>query len=203
MMRTPRKGESSFDASDTSADVENLDLYEGSAKYYDIWHEDYQDDVRFYPEAGRADRGTGPGVHERDRPQSSFPSPGGIRDHRSGPQPGHAGHTAPPSFVPRGPEVQQRIDMVQGDIREVKLDRKFKLGHHTLQLVPPSPGDQGPGEGAGATYVTTSRTDGPVLLRGVLPPPGPAGAAAAAPRDQAHPAGRGHLLVRVPDLRPA
>ena len=47
-MRTSKRGESSFGASDTSADVENLDLYEVSAKYYDIWHEDYHDDVQFY-----------------------------------------------------------------------------------------------------------------------------------------------------------
>jgi len=47
-MTTPRNGESSFAASDTSAEKEVLDPYEASAKYYDIWHEDFRDDVEFY-----------------------------------------------------------------------------------------------------------------------------------------------------------
>lgn len=33
---------------DISAETENLDLYEGSARYYDIWHEEYKDDIRFF-----------------------------------------------------------------------------------------------------------------------------------------------------------
>ncbi len=47
-MNTSKKGKSSSDASDISADREMLDPYEASARYYDLWHEDFNDDVEFY-----------------------------------------------------------------------------------------------------------------------------------------------------------
>lgn len=125
-MRTPRKEESSFDVSGTSADVESLDLYEGTAKYYDIWHEDYHDDVQFF--LGLANRTGGPvleGMSGTGRvlmpfAQAGFDITGVDRS------PAMLDQCATKVSFLRA-DVQQRIDMVQGDIRDVKLDRKYKL----------------------------------------------------------------------------
>jgi len=46
-MVTPLKGESSLGRSDTNSD-ETTDHYEQFAKYYDIWYEDFTDDIEFY-----------------------------------------------------------------------------------------------------------------------------------------------------------
>jgi len=125
-MRTPRKGESSFGTSDTSADVENLDLYEASAKYYDIWHEDYQEDVRFYLKL--AERTGGPileGMSGTGRILLPFARAGyeitGVDRSTA-----MMDNCATKLYL-EDPDVQQRVDMIQGDIRDIKLDRKFKL----------------------------------------------------------------------------
>lgn len=52
------KGESSFAASGTSDDAENLDLYEATATYYDLWKDDRRGDVDFY--LALAERTAGP-----------------------------------------------------------------------------------------------------------------------------------------------
>jgi SAM-dependent methyltransferase len=60
-MNMPRKGKSSSGRSDTSADdreKESLDEYEVSAKYYDLWYEDFTEDIGFYQQL--AERTGGP-----------------------------------------------------------------------------------------------------------------------------------------------
>jgi SAM-dependent methyltransferase len=125
-MRTPRKGESSFDASDTNADVENLDLYEASAKYYDIWHEDQQDDVRFFLQL--AERTGGP-ILECMCGTGRVLLPFARAGYEI------TGVDRSPTMLDRcaikvsfeDQEVQQRIDVVQADVRDMGLERKFKL----------------------------------------------------------------------------
>ena len=46
-MRTSKKEGNSSARSDTSADEDFLDQYEVTAKYYDIWYEDFTEDVEF------------------------------------------------------------------------------------------------------------------------------------------------------------
>lgn len=46
-MRTSKKERNSSERSDTSADEDFLDQYEVTAKYYDIWYEDFTEDVEF------------------------------------------------------------------------------------------------------------------------------------------------------------
>lgn len=46
-MKRQKKGESSSERLDTSDD-EVMDLYEKMSKYYDIWYEDFVEDVEFY-----------------------------------------------------------------------------------------------------------------------------------------------------------
>jgi SAM-dependent methyltransferase len=125
-MRTSQKGESSFGASDTSAEMESLDLYEASAKYYDIWHEDYHDDVRFFLKLAE---GTGgpvlEGMSGTGRVLIPFAQAGlditGVD--RSSAMLDQCATKL--SF--QNLEVQQRVEMVQGDLRDVKLERQFKF----------------------------------------------------------------------------
>jgi SAM-dependent methyltransferase len=55
-MRTSGKEESSLERSDTSSD-DVTDFYEQFAKYYDIWYEDFTDDVMFYKQMAEATGG--------------------------------------------------------------------------------------------------------------------------------------------------
>ena len=125
-MRTPRKEESSFGALDTSADMENLDLYEGSAKYYDIWHEDQQDDVKFFLDLASKTGGPvlefmcGTGRVLIPFAQAGYDITGVDRSTAM-----LDGCTTKMAFLK--PDEQQRIDIVQSDVRNVKLDRKFRL----------------------------------------------------------------------------
>ena len=138
-----------------------------SAKYYDIWHEDYNDDVRFFlklaertggpvlecmsgtgrvlipfAEAGYDITGVdrSPAMLDVCATKVSFLPAGGPAAHRHG-----AGRCA---GCQAGPQVQARV--------------------HPLQLVPPPPGDQGPG-GRAAQHPRPPRGGRAVLLRGLLP----------------------------------
>jgi SAM-dependent methyltransferase len=111
---------------DTSVDVENLDLYEGSAKYYDIWHEDKQDDVQFFLSLAAKTGGpvlefmSGTGRVLIPFAKAGYDITGVDRSTAM-----LDVSTTKMSFL--RPEVQQRIDIIQSDVRDVKLDRKFKL----------------------------------------------------------------------------
>ncbi len=125
-MRTSQKGESSFGASDTSADVESLDLYEVSAKYYDIWNEDFQDDVQFYLKL--AERTGGPVLEcmsGTGRVLIPF-ARAGLDITGVDRSPAMLDVCATKLSFEKS-EVQQRVDMLQGDVRDVKLDRMFKM----------------------------------------------------------------------------
>jgi SAM-dependent methyltransferase len=121
-----KKGESSFAASDTSIDVENLDLYEASAKYYDLWHEDYQEDVQFYLKL--AERTGGPVLECMSGTGRVL-----IPFARAGYE--ITGVDRSPAMLDmlstkvsfEKADVESRVEVVQGDVRDFRLDRKFKL----------------------------------------------------------------------------
>jgi SAM-dependent methyltransferase len=125
-MKTSKKGESSFEGSDTSADMENLDLYEASSKYYDIWHEEFREDIDFYLKLAAKTGGpvlelmSGTGRVLVPFAQAGYDITGVDRS------PSMLDVcTTRLSFLEG--DVQQRIDVVQGDVRTIKLDKKFKL----------------------------------------------------------------------------
>lgn len=124
-MRTPRKGESSFAASDTSGE-ESLDLYEAFARYYDIWYEDFHEDVEFYLQL--AERTGGPVLECMSGTGRAL-----IPFARAGYE--VTGIDRSPAMLDmfttkvtlERPEVQHRIELVQGDVREVRLERRYRL----------------------------------------------------------------------------
>jgi len=124
-MRTSRRGESSFGASDTSAE-ENLDLYEASARYYDIWYEDFHEDIEFYLQL--AER-TGPPVLEcmsgTGRVLVPFARAGyeitGVDRSLT------MLDLCTTKVMLERPEVQHRVEVVHADVRDVRLERRFKL----------------------------------------------------------------------------
>lgn len=125
-MNTSRAGESSSDALDTSADRDMLDPYEASARYYDLWHEDFHDDVEFYLKL--AERTGGPVLEcmsGTGRVLIPFARAGyeitGVD--RSATMMDRC--TTKVSF--ERAEVQQRIELHHGDVRDIKLDRKYRL----------------------------------------------------------------------------
>jgi SAM-dependent methyltransferase len=125
-MRMSIKGESSFAGSDTSDDVENLDLYEATAKYYDIWNEDYQEDVQFYLKLAAR---TGGPVLECMSGTGRILIPFAREGHEI------TGVDRSPAMLDmcstkiafEKANVEARIEIVMGDIRDFKVDRKFKL----------------------------------------------------------------------------
>lgn len=125
-MRTPRRGRSSSGASDISAETENLDLYEGSARYYDIWHEDYKDDIRFFLDLAERTGGpvldcmSGTGRVLIPFAEAGYDVTGVDRS------PAMLDVCATKvSFL--SPQEEARVAMVHADIREMELGRKFKL----------------------------------------------------------------------------
>ncbi len=125
-MRMSKKEESSLDESDISFETENLDLYEASSKYYDLWNEEYRDDVDFLLKL--AERTGGPVLELMSgtgRVLVPFAKAGyditGVD--RSPSMLDEC--TTKISFLDAA--TQQRIEIVQGDVRDVKLDKKFKL----------------------------------------------------------------------------
>ncbi|MBI0584613.1 MAG: class I SAM-dependent methyltransferase [Methanomassiliicoccus sp.] len=125
-MRTPRKGKTSSGASATSAEVESLDLYEGSARYYDIWHDDYKDDIRYFLDLAERTGGpvldcmSGTGRVLIPFAQAGYEVTGVDRS----PTMLNIAATKV-SFL--DPKEEELVDMVQSDIRAMNLGRKFKL----------------------------------------------------------------------------
>lgn len=125
-MRTPRKGRNSSGALDTSAEAESLDLYEGSARYYDIWHDDYKDDIRFFLDLAERTGGpvldcmSGTGRVLIPFAEAGYDVTGVDRS------PAMMDICATKvSFL--DPKEEARVAMVQADVREMALGRKFKL----------------------------------------------------------------------------
>ncbi len=125
-MRTSSGGENSSERSDISAETENLDEYEVSAKYYDIWHEDFTDDIQFYLKL--AQRTGGPVLEPMSgtgRVLIPF-ARGGYEITGVDRSPSMLDVcTTKLGFETR--EVQERIDLIQDDIRTFKTPKRFRL----------------------------------------------------------------------------
>ncbi|MCX6653343.1 MAG: class I SAM-dependent methyltransferase [Methanomassiliicoccales archaeon] len=126
-MRTPKKEKSSFARSATSAEErEPLDEYEQSAKYYDVWYEDFTEDVGFYQ--GLAERTGGPvlecmcGTGRIMIPlaDAGFELTGVDRSSAM-----LDILTAKLDLI--GGRVERNIDIIQGDVRTFKTSRRFRL----------------------------------------------------------------------------
>lgn len=103
-----------------------LDPYEASARYYDLWHEDFHDDVEFYLRL--AERTGGPVLEcmsGTGRVLIPFARAGfeitGVD--RSATMMDRC--TTKVSF--ERADVQQRIELHHGDVEDIKLDRKYRL----------------------------------------------------------------------------
>jgi SAM-dependent methyltransferase len=126
-MKTSKKGKSSSARSDTSfEEPEALDEYEQSAKYYDVWYEDFTEDVGFY--VSLAERTGGPILE-------SMCGTGRIMIPLA-----DAGYEV--TGVDRsaamldilsakldliGGKVESNIDVIQGDVRSFKSAKRFRL----------------------------------------------------------------------------
>lgn len=125
-MNTSKAGEGSFGDSDTSAEREMLDPYEASARYYDLWHEDFHDDVEFYLRLAERTGGpvlecmSGTGRVLVPFAQAGYEITGVDRSVTMLDR-----CTAKVSLEP--PSVQQRIELQQGDVADVKLGGKYRL----------------------------------------------------------------------------
>jgi len=126
-MKTPKKGKSSSGRSVTRDEArEALDEYEQSAKYYDVWYEDFTEDVAFYRQL--AERAGGPilecmcGTGRIMIPlaDDGFEITGVDRS------------SAMLDILSTkleliGGKIASNIDIIQGDIRTFKTDKKFRF----------------------------------------------------------------------------
>jgi SAM-dependent methyltransferase len=122
-----RRERNSSEKSDTSAEAEtNLDLYESTARYYDLQQSDFPQDTDFYLEM--AERMAGPilvcmcGTGRILIPlaEAGFEVVGVDRS------PAMLDECARKVDL-LDPLVQSRIEIIQDDVREVSLDREFVL----------------------------------------------------------------------------
>jgi SAM-dependent methyltransferase len=125
-MRTSKKEGNSSARSDTSADEDFLDQYEVTAKYYDIWYEDFTEDVEFLKRM--AERTGGPildcmcGTGRTLLPLakegyeiSGFDASEAMLDKL----------TAKIEVLPES--VQENVHIGHGDVRNFVCKKKFKL----------------------------------------------------------------------------
>jgi len=126
-MRKPKKGSSSSAGSDTSArEAQPLDEYEQSAKYYDVWYEDFTEDIGFYQKLAEEEGGPilecmcGTGRIMIPLADAGFEVTGVDRS------------AAMLDILAMkldliGGRVERNIDIVEGDIRTFATPKKFKL----------------------------------------------------------------------------
>jgi SAM-dependent methyltransferase len=124
----PRKGRSSSARSVTSADRERdeLDEYEVMAKYYDVWYEDFTEDIEFY--RGLAERSGGPVME-------CMCGTGRIMIPLADAGFEVTGVDLSSSMLDRlsakveliGGRVERNIEIVEGDVRSFHLDKRFRL----------------------------------------------------------------------------
>ncbi len=120
------KRERSFSRTSDTSDNEALDLYENSAKYYDLWTQDFTEDIDFYlrlaEEAGSPilEGMCGTGRILIPLAQEGYEVVGVDRSTAMLDQ-----CTAKISMLDE--EVVERIDIIQEDIRDFELDREFRL----------------------------------------------------------------------------
>jgi len=124
----PKKGESSSEGSDTSFEdnSEVLDEYETNSKYYDVWYEDFVEDINFYKTI--AERTGGPVLElmcgtgrimiplaDAGLEITGVDKSGAMLDVLS----------AKLDLI--GGKVGRNIDVIEDDIRTFKANRKFRL----------------------------------------------------------------------------
>lgn len=124
----PKKEKSSSEKSDTSFDRSDdvLDEYETNSKYYDVWYEDFTEDIEFYKTM--AERTGGPVLElmcgtgrimiplaDAGLEITGVDKSGAMLDILS----------AKLELI--GGKVERNIDVIQGDIRTFKANRKFRL----------------------------------------------------------------------------
>jgi len=126
-----QKEENSFEILGTNADEEALDPYEAFAKYYDVWYQDFQDDVEFYLQLAQQTGGpvlecmSGTGRVLIPFARAGYEIAGVDRSSAMLDL-----CTAKINF--ERPEIQQRIEVFQGDIADIRLERKYKLAFMPL-----------------------------------------------------------------------
>ncbi len=127
-MKTSKKGGSSSGKSATSAEpeIETLDVYEASAKYYDIWSEDFKEDIEFYKQLAES---AGSPILECMCGTGRILIPLAKAGYDI------TGVDRSASMLDRctekiellDEEVQERIDIIHADVMEFKSPSKFKL----------------------------------------------------------------------------
>ncbi|MDH7508701.1 MAG: class I SAM-dependent methyltransferase [Methanomassiliicoccales archaeon] len=127
-MRKLKKGRSSSERSDTSdkGEFETLDEYEASAKYYDIWTEDFRDDIDFYVQLIET---AGPPILVCMCGTGRVLIPLAKKGYEV------TGVDRSSAMLDRCAEkielldekTQERIDIIQGDVRSFKTSKRFKL----------------------------------------------------------------------------
>jgi len=127
-MKTSKKEKSSSARSDTSAkEMEDvLDEYEQSAKYYDVWYEDFNEDIEFYHTLAKRTGGPilelmcGTGRVMIPLADLGFEITGVDRS------PAMLDVLSAKLDLIGGP-VERNIDVIQGDIRSFKTKKRFRF----------------------------------------------------------------------------
>ncbi len=126
-MTKSRKGNSSSARSDTSArEPEPLDEYEQSARYYDVWYEDFTEDIGFYQKLAEEEGGPilelmcGTGRVMIPLADAGFEVTGVDRS-----QAMLDILTAKLDLI--GGRVERNIDIIEGDVRTFATSKRFKL----------------------------------------------------------------------------
>jgi SAM-dependent methyltransferase len=127
-MKKPRREGNCSASSDTSSrvEIENLDEYEASAKYYDIWTEGFTEDISFYEQLADT---TGSPVLECMCGTGRILIPLARKGHEVTGVDKSAAMldclTAKLGLL--DDDVQGKIDIIHGDVRDFKTKGRFKL----------------------------------------------------------------------------
>lgn len=127
-MRKPRREGNCSASSDTSSrvEIENLDEYEASAKYYDIWTEGFKEDISFYEQLADT---TGSPILECMCGTGRILIPLARKGHEVTGVDKSAAMldclTAKLELL--DDDVQGKIDVIHGDVRDFKTKERFKL----------------------------------------------------------------------------
>jgi len=125
-MKAPMTEENSSNRFDINAERDLLDPYEASARYYDLWHEDFNEDVEFYKRLASRTGGRvlgcmcGTGRVLVPLARTGFEITGIDRSATMLDR-----CTTKVSF--ERTDVQKRIELYLGDIKEIKLEKKYRL----------------------------------------------------------------------------
>jgi SAM-dependent methyltransferase len=124
----PKKGKSSSERSVTSFEQnsEVLDEYETNSKYYDIWYEDFVEDIEFYKTI--AERTGGPVLELMcGTGRIMIPLADAGLEITGVDKSGAMLDVLSSKLELIGGKVERNIDVIEGDIRTFKAERKFRL----------------------------------------------------------------------------